>query len=75
MSENLMQAIVEMVKQGGTTALWVYVIHTVGAILKFGIGFGCLLVGLCKACKTIKLIADELIAAEANEVKNEQKDD
>ena len=58
MNEKILQAIVELVSSGGTAAIWVYAIYVAGAVLKFVIGFGCILAGIRYACKTALNIAE-----------------
>jgi len=46
MNDSVVTAIVEMVKQGGQAAIWVYAIYAVAGVLKFAIGFGTMLAGV-----------------------------
>ena len=56
MSENLMNGIIELVRQGGSTALWIYALYMGGSMLKFIIGFGCLYAAVSKFCVTLRSI-------------------
>jgi len=59
MNDELLKAVIEMVRQGGTAAMWIYVAYLLGGVLKFAIGFGCILLGIYRACKTALIIAEK----------------
>jgi len=60
MNENLVQAILEMIQAGGNAAIVVYIVHVAGEVLKWGVGFGCILMSVRWICRTIKEYLDTL---------------
>jgi len=56
--EEITKTILELASKGGLTAVWLYSIYMLGAVLKFVIGFSCLIVSVRMACKTAMNIAE-----------------
>jgi len=56
MNEKICELITELASTGGTTAIWLYGLYVVGGVLKYVIGFGCVLAGIYKACSTWRLL-------------------
>ncbi len=56
MNEKLFETINNLIQTGGNTAIWILAIYFGSVIAKFAIGFGCILAGICKLCKTLLLI-------------------
>ena len=58
MNEKIVESIIQMVQTGGLTAIWIYAIYVLGAVLKFAIGFGCLFMGIHHICANVKKVAN-----------------
>jgi hypothetical protein len=58
-NEEMFNSILELVRQGGAAAVWVYAVHMGVGVLKFIVGFGCLYACIVKICKTARWIHDE----------------
>jgi hypothetical protein len=54
MSDKIVDMITQLVATGSNTALYFYAIYVVGSVLKFVIGFGCLLLSVKKICAAIR---------------------
>ena len=59
MSEKIIDMVVKLVETGSTSALWFYGIYAVGSVLKFVIGFGCMLLSVTKFCATLTAICNK----------------
>ena len=59
MNETIVNAIVEMVKSGGTAALWIYLVYVLGTVAKVVIGFGFFYLAVRKISATLELICGE----------------
>lgn len=58
MNEKLVDTIAQLVQQGGTTALWIYGMSVATGIIKFAIGFGCMVIAVKRVCQTVKYGVD-----------------
>lgn len=59
MDEKIINMITQLVNTGSSTALWFYLVYIVGSVLKFIIGFGCLLLSVCKFCAVVRTFSDK----------------
>ena len=58
MNEKIVELITKLAETGSTTALWFYGLYVFGSVIKFVIGFGCVLMGIKTFCKTWKGISN-----------------
>ena len=54
MNEEIVKMVMELVRDGGNAAIWIFAIHYIISIGKFTIGFGFLYAAVCKVCAVIK---------------------
>jgi hypothetical protein len=59
MSEKIIDMVVKLVETGSTSALWFYGIYVLGSVLKFVIGFGCVLLSVTRFCAALKDICNK----------------
>ena len=59
MSDKIVDMVVKLVETGSTSALWFYGIYVLGSVLKFVIGFGCILLSVTRFCATLKDICNK----------------
>lgn len=58
MNDRIVTLITELAASGGDTAIWLYGLYVAGTVAKFIVGFGCILLGIRKICKTIILVVE-----------------
>ena len=56
LEEKLFETLNTLIQTGGSTAIVVIAIYYGTAVLKYAIGFGCILLGIGRFCKTWKEI-------------------
>lgn len=59
MNDELMQSIIELIRDGGAAAVWIYCLHLGAGILKFIVGFGFFFLAVKSAGKVVLTVAEK----------------